>query len=96
MKYKTFTKNDLVKNLSHNTGFSKNFSKKLIDDLINIILLNLRNGELILKNLGSFKVLKKKERIGRNPKTKKEYIIKSRKSVIFTSSKNLEHNLYKS
>lgn len=96
MKYKTFTKNDLVKNLSHYTGFSKNFSKKLIDDLINIILLNLRNGELILKNLGSFKVIKKKERIGRNPKTKKEYIIKSRKSVIFTSSKNLEHNLYKS
>lgn len=96
MKYKTFTKNDLVKNLSHYTGFSKNLSKKLIDDLINIILLNLRNGELILKNLGSFKVIKKKERIGRNPKTKKEYIIKSRKSVIFTSSKNLEHNLYKS
>ena len=71
MKYKTFTKNDLVKNLSHYTGFSKNFSKKLIDDLINIILLNLRNGELILKNLGSFKVIKKRRELEETLKQKK-------------------------
>ena len=35
--------------------------------------------KLNLKNFGSFKILKKKERLGRNPKTKEEFIISARK-----------------
>ena len=48
-----------------------------------------------MKNIGTFKLLLKKERIGRNPKTKKEIIIKQRKSVSFTVSKNLSDLLNK-
>jgi len=90
-----FKKIDFIKNLSNKTGFSSKFSSKLIEDLLQIINLNITKGKLNIKNIGTFKLLKKKERIGRNPKTKKEYIISSRKSISFIPSKKLSKNLNK-
>ena len=86
---KNFKKIDIVNNLSKKTGFSVNLSKKLIDDLIDILILNIKTGNFNLKNLGSFKIIKKRKRIGRNPKTKKEFIIDSRKTLSFKLSKKI-------
>ena len=58
---KNFTKNDLIELLSIKTGFSKNISKKLIEDLLLILIQNLLEGKLILKNFGVFKIIKKKK-----------------------------------
>ena len=82
-------KKDIVKDLSKKIGFSSNYSKKIIDDLIDIILINIKTGNFNLKDIGTFKIISKKERLGRNPKTKEEYIISKRKSVTFTPSKIL-------
>lgn len=90
---KNIKKENLIKSLSKKTGFSLNFSKKLINDLIDIILDNTKNGNFNLKNLGSFKIMYKKERIGRNPKTKEEFLISSRKSINFTPSKKISNKL---
>ena len=90
---KNYTKQDLINDVSDNTGFSLNFSKKLVNDLINIIIDNIKKGDFILKNIGSFKIKDKKERIGRNPKTGKEFIISSRRSISFTPSKKITQNL---
>jgi integration host factor subunit alpha len=92
-----FTKNNFIIELSKKTGFSKSISKKLVDDLLEALISNIITGKLILKNIGTFKLLKKKERVGRNPKTKEEFIIKSRKSLTFIASKYLSNllNLYK-
>ena len=95
MLKKDFKKIDLVKELSLKTGYSQSYSKKIVDDLINIFIQNIKSGNLNLKNIGSFKLLNKKERIGRNPKTKEEFIITSRKSLSFTSSKKIIDNLNK-
>ena len=95
MLKKDFKKIDLVKDLSLKTGYSQSYSKKIVDDLINIFIQNIKSGNLNLKNIGSFKLLNKKERIGRNPKTKEEFIISSRKSLSFTSSKKIIDNLNK-
>ena len=84
---------NLVKNLSAKTGYSLNFCNKLIDDLIKILIKNIKSNKLNLKNIGSFKLIKKKERIGRNPKTKEEFIISSRKSVSFKASKKITNDL---
>ena len=86
---KNLKKIDLAKRLSNKTGYSVNFSKKLINDLVEIIVLNIKKENLTLKNIGSFKKKNKKQRIGRNPKTKEEFIINSRKSISFTSSSKL-------
>ena len=53
LRDKNFTKNDLIKLLSIKTGFSKNISKKLIDDLLYILIQNLLEGKLVLKNFGA-------------------------------------------
>ena len=95
MLKKDFKKIDLVKDLSLKTGYSQNYSKKIVDDLVNIFIQNIKSGNLNLKNIGSFKLLNKKERIGRNPKTKEQFIITSRKSLSFTSSKKIIDNLNK-
>ena len=82
-----FKKQDLSKELSNKTGYPKTLSNKLINDVLDIFINRITNSQLILKNFGSFKLLNKKERMGRNPKTKEEFIIASRKIVKFTISK---------
>ena len=89
MDKKNFKKIDLIDYVSTNTGFSKNFSKKLVSDLLDALNKGISNGYLNLKNIGTFKIIKKKERIGRNPKTKEEFKIPARKSVKFTSSNSI-------
>ena len=86
---KEFKKIDLVKDLSLKTGYSQNYSKKIVDDLIDIFIQNIKSGNLNLKNIGSFNLINKKERVGRNPKTKEEFIITSRISLSFTTSKKI-------
>ncbi len=80
---------DLVKQLNNRTGLSKNLLKKIVDDLIYIIVENIKTNNFNIKNIGSFKILDKKKRIGRNPKTKKEYLITARKSIKFVVSKKI-------
>tara|TARA_E500000178_G_C17011047_1_gene750552 strand:+ start:730 stop:1026 length:297 start_codon:yes stop_codon:yes gene_type:complete len=86
---------DIAKNLSQKTGFSINYSKKIINNLIEIMTQIIKEGNLNIKNIGSFSTVNKKERIGRNPKTKEEFTITSRRTVIFKSSKKLSKNLTK-
>ena len=93
MAEKKITKKDLIKLINIETGYSQNYSKKLINDIIEAIIENIICGDLILKNIGSFKLIHKNKRLGRNPKTKEEFVISSRKSISFTLSKNLSYNL---
>ena len=85
-----FNKKDLIKNLNNNIGFSLVFSKKIVDDLIKALIHHIKIGNLNLKNVGTFKIIKKKERIGRNPKTGEEVAITARQVVTFRSSNVLK------
>jgi integration host factor subunit alpha len=86
---KNLTKRDLIKKISKEIGFSYNYSKKLFNDFFEVLILNIKEGELNLKNLGSFKLINKKARVGRNPKTNEEFTITSRKSISFKVSKKI-------
>ena len=92
---KKLKKKDIVKSLSNKIGLSSRVSNKLVDEIINILIKNIKEGHLNLKNIGSFKLLKKKERIGRNPKTKEEFVISSRNSISFVPSKKISNKLDK-
>ena len=89
MTISSFKKIDLSKNISEKIGVPVSLSKKLTEDLLEILSNKIKDNDLNLKNLGSFRIINKKERIGRNPKTKEEFIIRSRKSISFIASKNL-------
>ena len=93
MYKKNLKKKDIVKNLSFKIGLSENYSKKVVNDLIEILSHHLKTKNLIIKNLGSFKILSKKERIGRNPKTKEEHIISAQKVISFIISQNLSKKI---
>ena len=89
MTKKNITTKEITKILSEKIGLSSLYSKKIVNDLIQIIIKQIKNNNLILKNIGTFKIINKNERIGRNPKTKEQFLIKKRKSISFISSKNL-------
>ena len=89
MTKNNITKFDFSKNISNKTGFPISISKKIVDDLLIICAEMIKTNELVFKNIGTFKLSKKNERIGRNPKTKEEFLISERKSIRFIVSKNL-------
>ncbi len=90
---KNITKIIIAKNLSLKTGFSVSFSKKLINDLILCITESIKTEKLNLKNLGIFKIINKKKRRGRNPKTKEQFEITARKTISFIPSKKISKEL---
>ena len=95
MSKRKIKKEDIINELSNKTGYSNYFSKKLINDLLEIIIQNIQISDLKIKNIGTFKKIYKKERIGRNPKTREEHIITARNSVIFIPSKQIINYLKK-
>ena len=87
------TKKEIGLNINIKIGLSKKYSEKITDDFIEILRNYLKQNKLIVKNFGLFKVIKKKERIGRNPKTKEVHKIRSRKSITFSTSKKINYNI---
>ena len=84
---KNFTRKNLTDKVYQNIGFSKNFSSSLIDDFFETIISELiKSNKIKISSFGTFEVINKKERIGRNPKTKIEAKISARKIVKFKPS----------
>ena len=86
----SFTKKEISRDICSKIGFSNSYANIITNDFIEILKILLKNNEINIKNFGSFKIIAKKERLGRNPKDKKTYIIKARKSVSFKISNNLK------
>ena len=93
MNKDNLTKLDLAKNLNKISGLSVSVTKKLVDDLLKILSINIKNNTTILKNVGTFKTVNKKKRIGRNPKTKIEALISERNVVVFRPSMQLKNKI---
>jgi len=85
------TKKNLVNLVYMQLGFSKQITESLIDDLLSIIVLNIKSEKkLKLSKFGTFILRKKKQRVGRNPKTKESKLISSRDVVLFKPSKDFK------
>ena len=73
-------------------GFSKKISEQLLEDILEIILGNLKKYKKIkISNFGTFSLRLKKSRLGRNPKTKEKKIISERNVVLFKPSKDFKN-----
>ena len=87
------TKKEIINSLYMQIGFSKKILEGLLEDILNIIVGNLKKYKKIkISKFGTFSIRSKKSRVGRNPKTKEEKIIKERNVVLFKPSK--EFKLY--
>ena len=72
-------------------GYSKKISETLLDDFLGLIIENLKNNNKVkITNFGTFYLKKKRQRIGRNPKTKLSAIISERNVITFKASNELK------
>ena len=94
MLKKNFTRKNLSSNVHQNLGFSKNVSSLIIDDFFETLVSGLiKFNKIKITSFGTFEVVDKKERLGRNPKTKVEAKIVARKVVKFKPSNTIKEKL---
>ena len=85
-----FTREDISESLHNEFGLTKKDCIILVNDILEIIIDGLKNnGYVKIHNFGSFKVKRKKSRLGRNPKTKQDVIIGERNVLSFKASKSV-------
>ena len=86
------TKQDIVNSIYMQIGYSKKVSEILLEDFFDIILDNLKKEKKVkISKFGTFFLKKKKQRIGRNPKTKLTAIISERNVITFKPSKEFKN-----
>ena len=72
-------------------GFSKKISENLLEDVFELILMNIiKHKKVKIAKFGTFTLKKKKQRIGRNPKTKETKVISERNVILFKASKEFK------
>ena len=85
------TKKNIINSIYMQIGFSKKISENLLEDLLNLLINNLKqNKKIKISNFGTFSLRSKKSRIGRNPKTKEKKVISERNVVLFKPSKEFK------
>ena len=85
------TKKNLVNAVYMQLGFSKQISENLIEDFFSTILMNIKLEKKIkLSKFGTFTIRNKKQRVGRNPKTKEVKTISRRDVVLFKPSREFK------
>ena len=83
------TRESIAKQISIEFGIAYSTVYKKIDKILEIWSNEMIISDLSISNIGSFKIINKNERIGRNPMTKEEFLIKKRRTISFKSSKTL-------
>tara|TARA_B100000212_G_scaffold339654_1_gene318526 strand:+ start:1583 stop:1855 length:273 start_codon:yes stop_codon:yes gene_type:complete len=85
-------KKDIIDNISSETFLYKSISKNLLESFINILKSN-KSRKIKISNFGTFYIHRSPQRIGRNPKTKKEFLIPKREKLTFKASSRVKENL---
>ena len=85
------TKKEIINSIYMQIGFSKKISESLLEDVFQILLKSIIIEKKVkVAKFGTFILRKKKERIGRNPKTKESKVISERNVILFRPSKELK------
>ena len=75
-------------------GFSKKISEHILEDIFQLILDSIKSQKKVkITKFGTFTLRRKKQRIGRNPKTKESKIISERNVILFKASKDFKLNI---
>jgi len=83
-----FTREDIAESLHIDFGLTKKDCITFVNDIIDIIIEGINTkGYVKIHNFGTFRVIRKKSRIGRNPKTMEDVMISERNVLKFKPSK---------
>ncbi len=87
-------KDDIINIVYEKVGFTRNGAEAAVEAVFETIRERLTAGEDVnIMGFGKFRLRDKKERLGRNPKTRKEYAIKARRVLTFKPSRELRENV---
>ena len=86
-------KKDIIKNISSKARISKNDSTKILVYILKLLTPSSNINNIKISNFGTFSRKTTKSRVGRNPKTKIEYIIQPRSKIYFRASNKLKNHL---
>ena len=86
----TISKKTITKNISSTIKIPELESGLILNSFINIIKIKSANSNIKIPSFGTFVVKKTPQRVGRNPKTKEEFIISARSRLTFTASGKLK------
>ena len=86
----SLTKRDIAKSISLSNDLTLLESSKIVDAFIKKIIISSKTSNLKISNFGTFSYKLTPERIGRNPKTKEEFIINEKEKLSFSSSKKIK------
>ena len=80
-------KADIIRSIELQLGLSHHQATLQVEQIITVIKDHLEGGDSVLISVfGKWEVREKKSRIGRNPKTREEYVISPRRVVTFYPS----------
>lgn len=83
------TKSDIVDIISNSTGLSKLETDAVVKGFLDTVISALKEGQTIeLRGFGSFKVVKRAQRVARNPKTNQEVIVPEQHVPVLKISKD--------
>tara|TARA_A100001011_G_C14297293_1_gene839047 strand:- start:476 stop:778 length:303 start_codon:yes stop_codon:yes gene_type:complete len=90
------TKREIINSIYMQIGFSKKISENLLEDIFELILKNIiQHKKVKIAKFGTFILRNKRQRVGRNPKTKEVKIITERNVILFKPSKELKEHINK-
>jgi len=85
------TKEELVSEIAKRAGLRKTDAKKALDAMMEAVEAELKKGgEVKLVGFGTWKVIKRAEKKGVNPRTREKITIPAKKVVKFVPGKKLE------
>ena len=88
----SLTKKDLAKNISTKLGLSQKDSLFFVHNFFNALIDN-KSCNININKFGTFSFKKAPKRIGRNPKTLEEFIIKPRQRLCFQPSDKIKQTI---
>ena len=83
-------KKDISRNISSKAQVSLEISEKILNTFLKLLKEKSASKTLKISNFGTFARKASPQRIGRNPMTKKEYIIKRRLKLNFKTSNSIK------
>jgi integration host factor subunit alpha len=90
----TIIKEDIVRDVTTKIKIDRSLAKSMVEFILRTIKETLSSGNrVMISGFGDFKVVHKKSRIGRNPKSLVTYEISERKVVVFNPSKILRKEM---
>ena len=91
------TKADIVDIISSSTGLTKVETEAVVKGFLDTVKDAMKRGETIeLRGFGSFKVVKRAQRVARNPKTNEEVIVPEQNVPVLKISKDFKQEVSES